>query len=490
MDTLPLFLHLGDQRCVVVGGGAVAARKVELLARTGARITVVAPDIAPAITTLAEGGAIAVERRRFEDDDVRGALLVVAATGDRQVNRAVHAVCRARGVLINTVDDPALCTASFPSIVDRGPVTVAVSTGGMAPAFARHLRERLEAFLPAGLGRLATFLGGRRANINRGVSDSRARRRLWDRVLDGPIPGLVEAGAEDDALAVLERLVRDPGEVAGFVSLVGAGPGDPDLLTIKALRVLQRADLVYYDNLVSEGVLDRCRRDAERIYVGKRRAYRGRRQAEINELLVASARDGHRVVRLKGGDPFVFGRGGEEIETLRDQGVPFEVVPGITAALGCAAYAGIPLTHRDWAQSVRFVTGHMSGGEVNLRLAGTLQGRPDPRRLHGPRRARGSDRALGGARHGCTDPGGDDRPGHAARSAGGDGGPRHAGPGSAARTAAGTDHHHHRPRRRPAGSFRAGWGGLIRGSSLGAASRPPWPPALPGCRGRAASTRC
>ena len=366
MDTLPLFLHLDDQRCVVVGGGAVAARKVDLLARTGARITVVAPDVAPAITTLAEGGAIAVERRRFEDDDVRGALLVVAATGDRQVNRAVHAVCRARGVLINTVDDPALCTASFPSIVDRGPVTVAVSTGGTAPAFARHLRERLEAFLPAGLGRLATFLGGRRADINQSVSDSRARRRLWDRVLDGPIPGLLEAGAEDDAVAVLDRLVRDPGEVAGFVSLVGAGPGDPDLLTIKALRVLQRADLVYYDNLVSEGVLDRCRRDAERIYVGKRRAYRGRRQAEINELLVASARDGHRVVRLKGGDPFVFGRGGEEIETLRDRGIPFEVVPGITAALGCAAYAGIPLTHRDWAQSVRFVTGHVSGGEVNL----------------------------------------------------------------------------------------------------------------------------
>ncbi len=366
MDTLPLFLHLDDQRCVVVGGGAVAARKVETLVRAGARLTVVAPDIDPAIAALAEAGAIGVERRRFADDDVRDALLVVAATGHREVNRAVHAACRTRGVLINTVDDPALCTASFPSIVDRSPVTVAVSTGGAAPAFARHLRERLEAFLPSGLGRLATFLGGRRADINEAVADGHARRRLWDRILDGPIPGLVQTGAEDAAEKVLDRLVHDPGAATGFVSLVGAGPGDPDLLTIKALRVLQRADLVYYDNLVSDGVLDRCRRDAERIYVGKRRAYRGRRQAEINELLVTAARDGHRVVRLKGGDPFVFGRGGEEIETLREQGIPFEVVPGITAALGCAAYAGIPLTHRDWAQSVRFVTGHVSGGEVNL----------------------------------------------------------------------------------------------------------------------------
>ena len=374
MDTLPLFLHLDDQPCVVVGGGAIAARKVEALARVGARITVVAPRTAPAIKQLAAAGDLRIELREFVEEDVRGVLLAIAATGDRAVNRRVYEACRARGVLVNTVDDPSLCTATFPAIVDRGPVTVAISTGGSAPALARYLREKIERLLPAGTERLARFLSARRADINLAASDGQARRRLWDRILDSPVPGLAESGQEQAAEEALGQLVEGPAETAGIVSLVGAGPGDPDLLTIKALRALQRADIVYYDNLVSADVLDRCRRDAEKVYVGKRARLagaggagsRGTRQAEINELLLAGARDGLRVVRLKGGDPFVFGRGGEEIETLRDRGVAFEVVPGITAALGCAAYAGIPLTHRDWAQSVRFVTGHVSGGEVNL----------------------------------------------------------------------------------------------------------------------------
>lgn len=369
MDTLPLFLRLDGQPCLVVGGGAVAARKVEALARAGARITVVAPRTGPAIGKLAADGRLRIEERRFVDEDVHGVLLAVAATGDREVNRRVYEACRARGVLVNTVDDPSLCTATFPAIVDRGPVTVAVSTGGSAPALARHLREKIERLLPAGTDRLARFLTARRADINRAAADGRARRRLWDRILDSPVPDLAESGREQAADEALGRLVEEPAETAGIVSLVGAGPGDPDLLTIRALRTLQRADLVYYDNLVSAAVLDRCRRDAERVYVGKRAGFAGSRltrQAEINELLLAGAREGLRVVRLKGGDPFVFGRGGEEIETLRDRGVSFEVVPGITAALGCAAYAGIPLTHRDWAQSVRFVTGHVTGGEVNL----------------------------------------------------------------------------------------------------------------------------
>ena len=369
MDTLPLFLHLDDQSCLVVGGGAVAARKVEALARAGARITVVAPRTDPAIAKLAADGRLRVEERRFVDEDARDVLLAIAATGDREVNRRVYDACRARGVLVNTVDDPSLCTATFPAIVDRGPVTVAVSTGGSAPALARYLREKIEQVLPAGTDRLAGFLKARRADINRAASNAQARRRLWDRILDSPVPDLVESGQERAADEALGRLVEGPAEVTGLVSLVGAGPGDPDLLTIRALRTLQRADVVYYDNLVSPAVVDRCRRDAERVYVGKRAGLAGSRltrQAEINELLLAGARDGLRVVRLKGGDPFVFGRGGEEIETLHDRGVAFEVVPGITAALGCAAYAGIPLTHRDWAQSVRFVTGHVSGGEVNL----------------------------------------------------------------------------------------------------------------------------
>ena len=369
MDTLPLFLHLDDQPCVVVGGGAVAARKVEALARAGARITVVAPRIGPAIADLEADGRLRVERRPFADEDVRGALLAIAATGDREVNRRVYAACRASGVLVNTVDDPSLCTVTFPAIVDRGPVTVAVSTGGSAPALARHLREKIEQLIPSGTERLARFLGTRRADINLAAADGRARRRLWDRILDGPIPDLLQSGREEAAEEALGRLAESPAETTGLVSLVGAGPGDPDLLTIKAVHTLQRADIVYYDNLVSPGVLDRCRRDADRVYVGKRARLagsRGTRQAEINELLLASAREGLRVVRLKGGDPFVFGRGGEEIETLHERGIAFEVVPGITAALGCAAFAGIPLTHRDWAQSVRFVTGHVTGGEVNL----------------------------------------------------------------------------------------------------------------------------
>ena len=369
MDSLPLFLHLDDQPCLVVGGGSVAARKAEALARTGARITVVAPRTGPAISKLAADGRLRIEERRFVDEDVRGVLLAIAATGDREVNRRVFEACRSRGVLVNTVDDPSLCTVTFPAIVDRGPVTVAVSTGGSAPALARYLREKIEQLLPAGTDRLARFLTARRADINLAAPDGRARRRLWDRILDSPVPDLAESGQEQAADEALGRLVEGPAKTAGIVSLVGAGPGDPDLLTIRALRTLQRADIVYYDNLVSAAVLDRCRRDAERVYVGKRAGLargRGTRQAEINELLLAGARDGLRVVRLKGGDPFVFGRGGEEIETLRDRGVPFEIVPGITAALGCAAYAGIPLTHRNWAQSVRFVTGHVSGGEVNL----------------------------------------------------------------------------------------------------------------------------
>ncbi len=369
MDTLPLFLHLDDRPCLVVGGGAVAARKVEALARAGARITVVAPRTVPAIERFAADAGLRIEARAFVEEDVRGVLLAIAATGDREVNRRVYEACRARGVLVNTVDDPSLCTATFPAIVDRGPVTVAVSTGGAAPALARYVRERIEQLLPTGTDRLARFLAARRAEINRAAPDGRARRRLWDRILDSPVPDLAESGQEHAADEALGRLVEGPAGTTGIVSLVGAGPGDPDLLTIKALRTLQRADIVYYDNLVSHGVLDRCRRDAEKVYVGKRAGLarsRSTRQAEINELLLAGAREGLRVVRLKGGDPFVFGRGGEEIETLRDHGVSFEVVPGITAALGCAAYAGIPLTHRDWAQSVRFVTGHVSGGEVNL----------------------------------------------------------------------------------------------------------------------------
>ena len=362
---LPLFLHLADQPCLVVGGGVVAARKIEALRRAGAMVTVVAPRFCAALEALIAVASVHARRRAFEAADVSGQLLVIAATGDRAVNQQVFEACRARRVLINVVDDLALCTATFPSIVDRRPVMVAISTGGASPTLARRIRERIEALLPAGIGRLADFFGQHRAALNLRLPDANARRQFWDQAIDGAVPDLLQRGDERAAAIALQRLTAEA-KAVGFVSLVGAGPGDPDLLTVKALRALQRADIVYYDNLVPATVLERCRRDAERVYVGKRRAYHSRRQAEINELLLASAREGLRVVRLKGGDPFIFGRGGEEIETLGELGIDFEVIPGVTAALGCAAYAGIPLTHRDWAQSVRFVAGHLQEDAVNL----------------------------------------------------------------------------------------------------------------------------
>lgn len=365
MNRLPLFLDLAEQPCLVIGGGDVAARKIRSLIDVGAHVTVVAPVLADTTAELAKRHDLDVARREFKETDVRSRLLVIAATGDANVNRRAFAACRERRVLINTVDDAALSTAIFPSIVDRGPVTVAVSTGGASPTLARRIREQIEALLPAVTGRLAEFLGGRRGRVRGAIPDIDARRRLWDNVLDGNVPAHIAAGDEEAADAELDRLVSG-GAPEGFVSLVGAGPGDPDLLTLKALRALQRADVIYYDNLVSPAVLELSRRDAKRVYVGKRRAFAGTRQADINARLLADAQRGLRVARLKGGDPFIFGRGGEEIETLRQHGIDFEVIPGITAALGCAAYAGIPLTHRDWAQSVRFVTGHLRDDVVNL----------------------------------------------------------------------------------------------------------------------------
>ena len=365
MNRLPLFLDLSDAPCLVVGGGDVAARKIRSLIDAGARVTVVAPVLADATAEIAKRHDLDIALREFEETDVRGQLLVIAATGDADVNRRAFAACRERRVLVNTVDDAALSTAIFPSIVNRGPVTVAVSTGGASPTLARRIREQIEALLPAATGRLAEFLGGRRARVREAVPGIDARRRLWDDVLDSNVPALIAAGNEQAADAELMRLASG-GAPEGFVSLVGAGPGDPDLLTLKALRALQRADVIYYDNLVSPAVLERSRRDANRVYVGKRRAFAGTRQSDINARLLADAQQGLRVARLKGGDPFIFGRGGEEIETLRRHGIDFEVIPGITAALGCAACAGIPLTHRDWAQSVRFVTGHLRDDVVNL----------------------------------------------------------------------------------------------------------------------------
>ena len=374
MDYLPLFLRLSDRPVLVVGGGKVALRKSELLARAGARIGVVAPEVLPELAELARASRGGVVLEPFHPDHLSEQVLVISATGIADVDRAVHTAAQALRIPVNVADVPELCDFILPSILDRSPVIAAFSTGGRAPVLARKLRAELETLLPAGVGKLADWLGARRERIRAAQPDPALRLRAWERLVDGPVAERVYAGDEEGAEALLVDELTAVSSV-GEVYLVGAGPGDPDLLTFRAFRLMQRADVVLHDRLVSDAVLDLVRRDAERIYVGKRRGEHAVPQPDINQLLVDLARAGKRVLRLKGGDPFVFGRGGEEIEQLAAAGIPFQVVPGISAANGCAAYAGIPLTHRDHAQSVRFIAGHLRDGTVDLDWSGLLQPR-------------------------------------------------------------------------------------------------------------------
>jgi uroporphyrin-III C-methyltransferase/precorrin-2 dehydrogenase/sirohydrochlorin ferrochelatase len=369
MDYLPVFLKIVGRSCLVVGGGKVAARKVRLLARAGASITVVSPTVCSDIAEAVEQGTVKHVERRFREEDLSDAVLVIAATDDEELNRSVSELAQTRRIPVNVVDSPALCSFIMPSIIDRSPVQVAVSTGGASPVLARLLRARLEGFIPAAYGKLAKLLNEYRQRVKERFTDSDQRRWFWESILQGHVAELLFAGQEEKARTALQAAIDDPNpdfSVTGEVYLVGAGPGDPDLITFRALRLMQQADVVVYDRLVSEPILDLVRRDAELIYAGKQRARHTLSQESINELLVRLAKEGKRVLRLKGGDPFIFGRGGEEIETLAAEQIPFQVVPGITAASGCAAYAGIPLTHRDYAQSCIFVTGHLKDGSVDL----------------------------------------------------------------------------------------------------------------------------
>ena len=368
MELLPIFLDVKAKSCLVVGGGETALRKVTSLRRAEARVRVIAPELDANLAELAESGAIEYERRLFEESDLRGATLVIAATDDPAVNRRISGAAKERAVPVNVVDQPDACSFIMPSVIDRSPVVVAVSTSGASPVLARLLRSRLESLIPAGYGRLGELCGHYRDAVKARFSDPRDRRRFWDRVLQGSVAERVFSGQLEEADAAMERelAAAEPSRDIGEVYLVGAGPGDPDLLTFRALRLMQQADVVVYDRLVARPVLDMARQDARRIYVGKERDNHAMRQEEINRLLADLAKEGHRVVRLKGGDPFIFGRGGEEIDTLAAQQIPFQVVPGITAASGCASYAGIPLTHRDYAQSVTFVTGHLKDGTIDL----------------------------------------------------------------------------------------------------------------------------
>ncbi|MGE6660952.1 MAG: siroheme synthase CysG [Pseudomonadales bacterium] len=367
MDFLPLFHNLKGRPVLVVGGGEIALRKARLLSEAGAVLRVVAPEVEAQLSELVAQGGGQTIIRGYLAGDLSGCVLAIAATDDEPLNEQVSKDAQALGMPVNVVDSPQLCTVIFPAIVDRSPLMIAVSSGGDAPVLARLMRARIETWVPAVYGELAGLAKKFRSQVKAKFADVQQRRVFWEEVFQGSVAERALAGQAQEAERLLEeKLSGAEPKTLGEVYLVGAGPGDPDLLTFRALRLMQQADVVLYDRLVAPAILDLCRRDADRIYVGKQRAAHAVPQDQINQLLVTLAKEGKRVLRLKGGDPFIFGRGGEEIEELAAHDVPFQVVPGITAASGCAAYAGIPLTHRDHAQSVRFVTGHLKDGSCDL----------------------------------------------------------------------------------------------------------------------------
>lgn len=372
MDHLPIFLTVEDRIVVVDGGGTVAARRVERALSAGARVIACDPAPEPEMLLLIEAAntRLSFHYRVADIEDVRDAVVVYGASEVEERDENLRAWCDDFKVLCNIADAPEMCDFITPSIVDRSPVVVAISTGGAAPVIARTLRARIETMLSPSYGQLADFVGGFRDRIAAVIKGGRERRHFWERMIDGPVGDLFLAGdpakAEARFQADLEAEAQGDAQAVGEVYLVGAGPGDPDLLSFKALRLMQRADVVLYDRLISDDILSLVRRDAERIFVGKLPQAHTMEQHDIQALMVKLAKEGNRVLRLKGGDPFTFGRGGEEIEALAEEQIPFRVVPGITAAAGCSAYSGIPLTHRDHAQSCVFVTAHGKDGVLDL----------------------------------------------------------------------------------------------------------------------------
>ena len=369
MDYFPLFIDLKNKPCLVVGAGEIAARKIELLAKAGANITVIAPEISSQVSQLEKTYGLTIIQKDFAAEDIHRQRLIISATNQKNINKLVAATAEEHNIPVNVVDSPSLCSFIVPAIIDRSPIVAAISSGGTSPVLSRLLRAKIESLIPPAFGRLAQLAEKYRGLVKEHINPPSERRIFWEKALQGSIAELFYSGKEAEAEARLKSEILNTSgthKVIGEVYLVGAGPGDPDLLTFRALRLMQQADVVVYDRLVSPEILELVRRDAEKIYVGKQKSNHSLPQESINDLLARLALAGKRVVRLKGGDPFIFGRGGEEIETLVEHNINFQVVPGITAASGCATYGGIPLTHRDHAQSCTFITGHLKDNTVNL----------------------------------------------------------------------------------------------------------------------------
>ena len=368
MDHLPIFINIRKKPCIVIGGGDVALRKINLLLKAQAKVICLSPLFCKGIKNLSKDGHITLINKSFDQTDIKDYSIIIAATDDSSVNSSISAIAQVKKIPVNVVDSPELSSFIMPSIVDRSPLIIAVSSSGKAPVLSRIIRAKLETVIPSAYGILADIAGEYRQKVKDRFSTIKDRRAFWEAVFSGVIAEKVFSGRISEAKEDIQRQLDDSVEMdLGEVYLVGAGPGDPDLLTFKALRLIQQADVVLYDRLVSKGVMELVRRDSELIYVGKKGGSdKSTKQVDINDQLVELAKSGKRVCRLKGGDPFIFGRGGEEIESLSEHGIPFQVVPGITAASGCSSYAGIPLTHRDYSQSCRFVTAHLKNGTTNL----------------------------------------------------------------------------------------------------------------------------
>jgi uroporphyrin-III C-methyltransferase/precorrin-2 dehydrogenase/sirohydrochlorin ferrochelatase len=371
MDYLPIFMNIKQQSCLIVGGGVVAARKADLFIQAGAKVMVIAPELKSEMRGFLQQQKIIWHPGEFSQALMKSVFgetlpkLVISATDDQAVNLAVHGYCQSSGIPVNVADQTEFCDFILPAIVDRSPMTIAISTGGRSPVLARVMKAKLESMIPHGFGRLTELVGRYREKVKDAVASTEGRKAFWESLLDGLFIDKAVYGNSSEAATLLEKRLEAFGKTdlpAGEVYIIGAGPGDPELMTFKAQRLLQQADVVLYDRLVSPEIVDMARREAERVYVGKKSKEHAVPQEDICRMLVAYAKQGKRVARLKGGDPYIFGRGGEEVEELAKAGVAYQVVPGITAAAGCAAYADLPLTHREFSQSVVLVTGHQQEG--------------------------------------------------------------------------------------------------------------------------------